>query len=726
MRLPSISAPPCAALVSFPPVCALVIALCSLGMASIHPAARAADPAELEAIAVYATTERADGPVQGYRATRSATATRTDTPIQDIPRAISVIPAEVLEDLGEDRIDRALDFAAGVTRGNNFGGMSLSGYNVRGFTTSAMYRNGFANNRGTNTAPDAATVERIEVLKGPDSGLFGKGEPGGLINIVTKRPQQQAFTRFKFTAGRWDQYRASADVNTPLNQDGSLLARVNVALEDNDSFRDYVFNRRQVLASALRWQISADTQLTLDAEFIRNKNIFDRGVMPIHDDLYAAPISNYYGNPADRGVSNKTGLIQIHLEHALHNDWKLRLATQYYRGHLESYYSHPYVPTAAAPDLVRRSYTIRDWAWNNFHHQFDVQGAFDLFGWQHQVLIGAVYEKHRGNNQQWQTGISSAYGIDIWHPVYDKPRPAFTNANYTDSASSEKSWAVNVQDEIHVADRLITLLGARYERITTFGKNQRTQAVTSDYVRDAITPRAGLLYKLTPEVNVFTNASRSFKPNGVAKSTSAVYAPEKGVGYEVGAKFDLLDGRLGATLAAFHITKQNVLTANPDDPNGDSITVGEQRSQGFDLQVSGKVTPALRVIGGYAYVNAKVTKDNNTPSTTGCRLANVPRHNASLLAVYSFDHMELGGAVNYVGARRASNNSTFELPSYSTVDLFTRWQATDRVHVTLNLNNLFDKRYFPRGWMSGLGGLRTYYALPGDPRNVKLTVSIDL
>jgi len=702
----------------FPPhFSARTIALFSLGMANMHIAALAAGPVELEAIAVQVAPERADGPVEGYRATRLATATRTDTPIQEIPRAISVIPAEVLEDLAEDRIDRALDFAAGVTRGNHFGGISLSGYNVRGFTTSAMFRNGFANNRGTNTAPDAATVERIEVLKGPDSGLFGKGEPGGLVNIVTKRPQPQAFTRFKMQIGRWDRYRGSADINTPLGEDGHVLARVNVALEDNDSFRDHDFNQRQVFATALSWQISASTRLTLDAEFLRNRNLFDRGVIAVDGDLDAVPISNFYSDPADPGVRNKTGLVQIGLEHAFNDDWKLRAATQYYRGHMESGYSHPYAPIAAAPQTVRRSYLERDWTWHNVHHQFDVHGAFDWLGWQHQVLIGMEYEKHRGHNQQWQTGTSVAYGIDIWRPVYDKPRPAFVT--YTNSASSEKSWAVNLQDQIHLTDRLITTVGARYERIITFGRNNLTQAVTSDYTRDAVVPRIGLLYKLTPEVNLFTNASRSFKPNGVVESTGAAQSPEKGIGYEIGAKFDLLNGRLGATLAAFHITKQNVLTAHPDPMITDRITVGQQRSQGVDLQVSGKMTSALRLIAAYAYVNAKVTQDNNTPNTTGNRLAGVPWHNASLLAVYRMNAVELGGSINHVGARRASNSSTFELPSYRTVDLFTRWQMTDTVDVTLNLNNVFNRRYYPRGWQTSFG-------LPGDPRNIKLTVSVAL
>jgi len=696
-------------------VFAYTLALCIPGMAPAALAADSTGAVELEAVTVHAAPERADGPVADWRATRSATATRTDTPIADIPRAISVVPAEVLEDLGEERIDRALDFAGGVTRGNNFGGMSLSGYNVRGFTTGAMFRNGFANNRGTNTAPDAATVERIEVLKGPDSGLFGKGEPGGLVNIVTKRAQAEAFARFKISAGRWQQYRGSADINTPLSQNGSVLARVNIAVEDNGSFRNHIFNKREVLAPTLSWKISANTRLTLDGELIRNKNRFDRGVALVNGNLNAVPIANFYGDPADQGVHNRTGLLQIGLEQALGDDWKLRLATQYYRGHLESGYSHPYAPLAAAPDIIRRSYLKRDWEWNNTHHQLDLQGRFALLGWQHQVLIGAEQEQHRGGNQQWQTGTSSAYGINIWHPVYDKPRPEYTT--YTNSSSREKSRAINLQDQIHLTDRWIAALGARYERITVRGRNNQTGAVTSDYTRDAVVPRIGLLYKLTPQVNLFTNASRSFKPNGVMESTGEAYAPEKGVGYEMGAKLDWLEGCLGATIAAFHITKQNVLTAHPDPEITDRITVGEQRSQGLDLQAAGKVTSALRLIAAYSYIDAKVTKDNNTPNTSGNRLAGVPQHNASLLAIYRMDPLELGGAINHVGARRASNNSPFELPSYRTVDLFTRWQASDKINVTLNLNNLFNKRYYARGWQTNFG-------LPGDPRNLKLTMTM--
>jgi iron complex outermembrane receptor protein len=184
--------------------------------------------------------EAADGSVSGYHANRSATATKTDTDIRDTPQSISVVPAQLLVDLNAIRIDRALDFAGGVARQNNFGGLTLLNYSVRGFTTGELYKNGFAVNLGSYSAPDASGIERIEVLKGPAASLYGCGDPGGMINSFSKRPQPEAFSEVKASAGSWDRYRSSLDVNTPLTEDSSPLFRVNVPVEDNNSFRDYI------------------------------------------------------------------------------------------------------------------------------------------------------------------------------------------------------------------------------------------------------------------------------------------------------------------------------------------------------------------------------------------------------------------------------------------------------------------------------------------------------
>ncbi|WP_163024983.1 TonB-dependent siderophore receptor, partial [Pseudomonas viridiflava] len=179
---------------------------------------------ELESVNVTSDYqyETATSPVQGYRATRSATATKTDTAIKDIPQSISVVPASVLKDLGSNSVDRALDFAGGVSKQNNFGGLTLYEYSIRGFTTSEFYKDGFSANRGYPATPDAANIERIEVLKGPAASLYGRGDPGGTVNIVTKKPQREAFTTLQTSAGSWDRYRTALDVNTPLDEEGNL------------------------------------------------------------------------------------------------------------------------------------------------------------------------------------------------------------------------------------------------------------------------------------------------------------------------------------------------------------------------------------------------------------------------------------------------------------------------------------------------------------------------
>jgi len=188
--------------------------------ASVAAASGALDLADADAVYELdrMNVEASDEVGAGWRPTRQVTATRISTPLEDVPRSVSVITAEVMSDLGEERIDRALDFAGGVTRGNDFGGMNISGYNVRGFTTGAMYRNGFSSGKGTNSQPDASTIERVEVLKGPSSGLFGRADPGGIVNLVTKRPQRERFTRISASAGSWERQRPRSLQHGPRRQ----------------------------------------------------------------------------------------------------------------------------------------------------------------------------------------------------------------------------------------------------------------------------------------------------------------------------------------------------------------------------------------------------------------------------------------------------------------------------------------------------------------------------
>lgn len=675
----------------------------------------AAEPVLLEALNVNERQfeETASGPVQGYRASRSSTATKTDTDIRDTPQSIAVVPAQVLEDLNSTRIDRALDFAGGVSRQNNFGGLTFLNYSVRGFTTGELYKNGFAVNRGSYSAPDTSSIERIEVLKGPAASLYGRGDPGGLVNIVSKRPQADAFSHFKASAGSWDRYRSSLDVNTPLDDDGRVLSRVNLAVEDNGSFRDYVGSERRIVSPSLSWQLSPDTLLSIDSEFSRTESVFDRGIPAVNNELGPVSRSSFFGEPNDGRIRNDNQTLDLTLEHYLDEHWKLRLANHYTQGRLKGNSSEP---QRLVGETLSRFYRERDFEWNDSITQAELHGQFDFAGWQHQSLIGLEYENYRNSQKYPQSVTSQAYGLNIYNPVYGKPKPALVNPN--DFFEHTESYALNLQDQITFTDRLRGLLGVRLEHVEQTAQD-RTRQVSNHQEKEVATPRAGLLYQLTPDVGVFANASTSFKPNSIG-TQGQVYKPEKGLGYETGLKLDLFDSRLGATVALFHIDKENVITT---DALGNSIAAGKARSQGVDLQFSGQLSEALRLIGAYAYIDAEVTKgDANLPE--GSDLLGIPRHSGSVMAVYEFQQgvlqgADVGAAVNYVGERSGQAGSSFRLPSYSTLDLLAHYKVNEHATVGLNLNNLFDRKYYERGY-------NAVWNLPGEPRNLMFSLSLAL
>lgn len=681
----------------------------------LDPAYAEDNRVELDTISVTSDAyESATGPVTGYRATRSASATKTDTALRDIPQSISVIPATVLKDLGSTNVERALEFAGGVSKQNNFGGLTLYEYSVRGFTTSEFYQDGFSANRGYPSTPDAANIERIEVLKGPAASLYGRGDPGGTVNIVTKKPQPEAFTTVQTSAGSWDRYRTALDVNTPLDDEGRVLSRVNLAVEDNHSFRDHVDAQRVFVAPSLSWQLNPDTRLLVESEFVRHSSTFDRGIVAPH----GMSRSTFLGEPNDGNIRNHNNRIQAALEHHLNDAWQLRLASHYKQGSLWGDASESRALNADG-HTVNRRYRERSTGWHDSITQLELRGMFDIGRWQHELLIGTEYEDYRKKERVTAIG-GSLYPIDIYKPVYGQPKPNGVRSG-TDFYEQVKSQALNLQDQIIFTDRLRGMVGARFEHFEQSNEDFTRNHAKSRQTHDALTQRAGLLYQLTPQIGVFANASTSFKPNNGLDAGGKSFKPEEGVGYEVGIKSELFDDRLSTTLAAFHIDKQNVLALDPSTDTNRAM--GKARSRGFDLQLSGQVTDAVRVIGAFAYIDAEVTKGDKT-IPTGSRILGVAKRSGSLLGVYEFQDgalrgSDLGAAFTYVGDRSGEAGGSFELPAYHTVDLLAHYKASDNVTVGLNLNNLFDEKYYERSYSN-------YWVMPGEPRNFTVSLTLNL
>ncbi|OOV98243.1 TonB-dependent siderophore receptor [Pseudomonas sp. MF4836] len=672
---------------------------------------------ELDAISVTSEFPSASEPHKGYRATYSSGATKTDTALRDIPQSISVIPASVLTDLGSNHVERALEFAGGVSKQNNFGGLTLYEYSVRGFTTSEFYKDGFSANRGYPSTPDAANIERIEVLKGPAASLYGRGDPGGTVNIVTKKPQPEAFATLQTSAGSWDRYRTALDLNTPLDEQGKLLSRVNLAVEDNHSFRDHVDSKRVFVAPSFSWQLDPDTRLTLESELVRHSSTFDRGIVAPNNRWSGVSRSTFLGEPNDGDIDNHNNLLQAALEHQLNDAWSLRLASHYKQGQLWGFASEsrPLNPNGHS---VNRRYRERDTSWHDSISQLELRGRFDLGSWQHELLIGSEYEDYR-KNERVTTRAGGDYAIDIYHPVYGQTKPAGLPSG-TDFFEHVRSQALNLQDQIIFSERLRGLIGVRFEHFEQAIDNH-VSGRTSRQTHDALTQRVGLLYQLTPQLGLFANASTSFKPNNGLDAAGKSFTPEEGVGYEAGLKSELFDERLSATLAAFHIEKKNVLALDPGTDS--SRAMGRARSQGVDLQLSGQLTDAVRVIGALAYIDAEVTKgDQAIPA--GSRILGVAKRSGSLLGVYEFQNgwlrgSDAGAAFTYVGDRSGEAGGRFELPAYHTVDLLAHYKASDELTLGLNLNNLFDEKYYERSYSN-------YWVNPGEPRNFTVSLTLNL
>ncbi len=681
------------------------------------------EPLALEEMQVTASAERADGPVQGYRATRSASATRTDTAIHETPQSISVVPAQVVEDIGATRLEDALDYAGGVERGNNFGGQGLTEFLVRGFSTQEFYRNGFAVNRGYPNMPDASTLERIEVLRGPASMLYGRGDPGGTFNIVSKQPQAERRTVLGSQVNTDGLRRGTLDTTGALDESAAFTYRLNLVAEGSDSFRDHVESERYNIAPVLRWQLSDDTALILEGDYLHNRHPLDRGLTRYPNQAGDLSRDRFLGEESAGKLTNQNATTQLRLEHQLDSQWMLRGGIQYLDGSLDGG-AVENNGLAADGRTVGRNYSERWLNWNDLAVQANLEGHFDAAGVAHTLLLGVELDDFNYDSQIDRSGgATNDFPIDLYDPVYGQPLPALTRTTTYDDENL-KSYAFFLQDQIALTERLTAQVGARLERFEQRYENKLTPAGSWDQAHNAVSPRFGLIYDLTEELAVYANTSRSFKPNRGADRSSQAFDPEEGIAHEVGVKYELPEHDLSVTAALFHITKENVLTSDPVDSNY-QVAAGEARSRGFDISVAGNITPQWRMIGGYAYVDAEVTESSSASMPVGTRLANVPRHSFSLLDTYEFAEGPLAGlgvgmGVKYVGDRKGGATSTaFDMDAYTTVDLLAYYPLTERVRLNLNLNNLFDEEYEERAW----GNI---WAYPGAPRTLQAGIAITL
>ncbi|MCJ2182953.1 TonB-dependent siderophore receptor [Novosphingobium sp. 1949] len=663
------------------------------------------------------------------------------TPIKVLPQVVQTMDATTLHDAGITKLQTALDFVAGVSRQNNFGGM-FDSYAIRGFSgdesqSSNYLLNGFNASRGYGGARDASNIERIEVIKGPTSALFGRGDPGGAVNIVTKQPYFEPGANFEFALGSYNNYRGQGDVNLPVTED--LAVRVTGAYDEGDSFRDYVHHRTITVTPSIMWNIDAATSLSYNFEFVDQRMPFDRGIVALDGDVYAVSRKTFMGEPGDGPIRTRSYNQQAQLQHDFDNNWSILLGAAYRTSSFKGYSTEAENAASRQPffsdgTTLSRRRLYRDYSSTDLTLRGELSGSLDTAGITHNLQIGAdwnyftlptVQNRWRPPSVASQTSLAAGNAINVYDPVYGNLP---TLSALIDSDETDESSGVYVQDMIDITDWLKLRGGGRYDIFKQHVVNNLTGVISQQY-KTAFSPQVGLSVLPTSALTLYASFGKGFRPNIGTDYASNSFEPERTTAYEVGAKYSAFGDRLLASLALFSMKKTNVLTADPAH-GGFSLALGEARSKGVEFSVSGKLPAGFKIDLNYSYIDAENAKDATDPDwgytlAEGDPLINIAKHSASLLLFKEFDvfaaKANLGLGVNYVGKRlgetgyRFDDGSFFWLPSYTLTRISGAISPTDHLKISGEVTNLFNEEYFTNSYSR-------VWLMPGAPRQFTVRV----
>jgi len=652
---------------------------------------------------------------QHYRSLSATGATKTDALLMDLPQSARVLTSDLLRDAGVTTLAGALDLASGISKQSPLGGLWDS-YAMRGFTGDPNFGsdymvNGFSSSRGYNGMRDGGNTQNVEVLKGPASALYGRGEPGGTVNITTKKPKSAPEYSADVSLGSFQTRRAALDLTGPLSE--TIAYRLNAAHEEGHSFRDTLKVERSLFAPSFIWLAGEHTTVSYEIEAVRQRAPFDRGVVAVNGKLGAVPVSRFLGEPGDGPMTVKSLGQQLFIHHALSDDWTVQAGASWRDSELRGYSTEANKLLADGRTLNRQR-RHRDFSATDVSARLEVLGKFRTGTLAHEVLAGIDayrFDDHRVQLRR-NPSAANAYAIDIFNPVYGGR--AAPLALSIDTQEGQQARGLYAQDQIDLGTLWKALLGVRRDSYTQDVTNHRLN-VSNRQSLSATSPRAGLVYQPSTMWSLYASAARGFRPNSGISIDNQAFPAERSRSYELGAKLET--GRLTGTVAVYDIRKSNVLTTNPANTDF-AIAAGEVGSRGLELDVSGELASGLRVSGAYAYTNATVTRGDNT-IVTGSRFANVPRHSANLLATQQFalgtGTASVGGGFQYVGERLGdvAVSSQFTLPAYTTARLLASYSPNARLRLALSVENLFNRSYYASSYSQ-------LWVAPGAERTLNL------
>jgi iron complex outermembrane receptor protein len=692
----------------------------------------------LVAPGLYAqSTNAADTSVEEVRIVAQKQPYRGDVPLESLPQQVQTISGEMLEQLGKVDFQDALDMAGGLARQNTFGGLWDS-FAIRGFAgdenlPSGYLINGFSGGRGYSGNRDTSNIETIEILKGPGSALYGRGEPGGTINVVTKKPQFEQQGYIQGTVGSFDTTRIEGDFTTGLSD--SVAFRINGAYKDAGSFRDHVDTKKLDLTPSVLVLLSDQTSLNYELEILDQETPFDRGIVAIDYDPSVVDIETFYGEPQDGPTKIKATGHQFLFQHNLDSDWSILAGLGYRTSSFEGKSSDTelsgsrQILTRAAiqqaegvdpNEFVNRQRRERDYDATDLSARIELTGIYDAGAVRHHILGGIdTYDYELDTVQtRWRDSFNtSSYYVDVFNPVYGQDQQAL--GPNQDRLEKQDAVGIYFQDQIDLNEQWKVLVGLRYDDWTQEITNRLSDSVSKSS-KSAVSPRFGVTFEPMDAVSIYASYAAGFRPNAGASFSGANFDPEESDSYELGVKFDSMQGRLSTTIAYFKMEKSNILTADPVN-SGYSAALGEAESEGLEIDITGQLSDTVDMVFTYAYVDAGLTTelynfDWEVTLPAGSELINVPKTSANLMLSKRFSlngaDATLGFTINYVDDRLGETiDPGYRLPEYTLVNVFGSYQLSKQVKLSMQINNLFDEEHY-------VSSYHKWWTNPGEPTSL--------
>ena len=630
----------------------------------------------------------------GYLASNSVTATKTDTPLIDIPQTINVVTREQLDDQAHHSLADILRYIPGTTVGQGEGNrdqITLRGQN----TTADFFLDGVRDD--VQYYRGLYNIERVEILKGPYALIFGRGGGGGIINRVQKSPVIDDFIYAgPASINSFGAYDASVDLNTPLS--GAAAVRINAVYESLDSHRDYVGGERYAGNPYVAFNLNDAWKFGLSYEYVNDDRTTDRGIPSIATGAGQPnrPISGYrdqfFGTPGVNRTQFEAQIAKLRLDGQLATNLSFSGTMLY--GDYDKTYVNVYANGAASAQngtVALAAYsdpTQRE----NFIAQGNLIWDVETGPLAHKILIGAEYGDQQSANRRFNGALSSGT-LNLANPVF--PTVAF-NMVTRDTVSDVTFSSVYVQDQISLGDHIDVVAGLRYDSFDISGTDL-LPAIDRPFARKdkKISPRLGVIFKPQENISLYSSYSQSFLPRSGDQFLSLTVsqenlAPEKFTNYEIGAKWDV-QPNLNLTLAVFQLERSNATTPDPLNPLA-SINIGKTRTQGVELAATGKITSLWQVHGGYSYQDAKLVGNNSV------RLGQVPKQQASLWNRYDlYPNFAVGLGIihqsSQFAAIRTTTNTT-KLPAFTRIDAALFYDVSDTVQLQMNVENLLDANYY--------------------------------